>query len=112
MERKAILLYINAVRRIEKKSGLRIGNRSHANCPVIPSSCLASVLKAERWNSRSGRLEGKSKEEVETNAKIERILLSVNTAVGNLTKRNVDFTATTVKEMMQGSINGQEYRLL
>jgi hypothetical protein len=38
---------------------------------------------------------------------IERILLSVNTAVDNLTKRNVDFTATTVKEMMQGNINGQ-----
>ena len=38
---------------------------------------------------------------------IERILLSVNTSGDNLTKRNVDFTATTVKEMMQGSINGQ-----
>jgi hypothetical protein len=52
-------------------------------------------------------LEGKSKEAVETNVKIERILLSINSAVDNLIKRNVDFTATTVKEMMQGSVNGQ-----
>ena len=52
-------------------------------------------------------MDGKSKEAVETNAKIERILLSVNTAVDNLIKRNVDFTATTVKDMMQGSVNGQ-----
>lgn len=52
-------------------------------------------------------MDGKNKEAVETNAMIERILLSVNTAVDNLIKRNVDFTATTVKDMMQGSVNGQ-----
>ena len=36
LERKAILLYINAVRRIEKNSGLRIGDRSiSANIKVV-----------------------------------------------------------------------------
>lgn len=53
-------------------------------------SCKLSC-NPKLWNSRSDRLDGKSKEAVETNAMIERILLSVNTAVDNLTKRNVDF---------------------
>jgi hypothetical protein len=61
-------------------------------------SCKLSC-NPKLWNPRSGRLEGKSKEAVETNAKIECILLFVNSAVDNLIKRNVDFTATTVKEM-------------
>ena len=69
-------------------------------------SCKLSCTPNLR-NPRSGRLEGKSKETVETNAKIERILLSVNSAVDNLIKRNVDFMAITFKEMMQGSVNGQ-----
>lgn len=69
-------------------------------------SCKLSC-NPKLWNSRSGRLEGKSKEAVETNAKIEHILLSANSAVDNLIKRNVDFMATTVKEMMQGNVNGQ-----
>jgi len=69
-------------------------------------SCKLSC-NPKLWNPRSGRLEGKSKEAVETNAKIDRILLSVNLAVDSLTKRNTDFTATTVKEMMQGCVSGQ-----
>ena len=78
----------------------------HSKNSMAQFSCKLSC-NPKLWNSRSGRLEGKSKEAVETNVKIERILLSVNSAVDNLIKRNVDFTATTVKEMMQGSVNGQ-----
>ena len=32
-----------------------------------------------------------------------KVLLYLNSAVDNLIKRNVDFMATTVKEMMQGT---------
>ena len=45
-------------------------------------SCKLSC-NPKLWNSRSSRLEGKSKDAVETNAKIERILLSVNSRVDN-----------------------------
>ena len=99
-----VLLYL-------KKSGLDkqgkapIMGRITLNNSMAQFSCKLSC-NPKLWNSRSGRLDGKSKEAVETNAKIERILLPVNSAVDNLTKRNVDFT-TTVKEMMQGSVNGQ-----
>lgn len=73
--------------------------KGYPNLALLAS--LAEEHLAKTWNSRSGRLEGKSKDAVETNAKIERILQSVNSAVDNLTKRNVAFTATTVKEMKQ-----------
>ena len=100
-----VLLYL-------KKSGLDkqgkapIMGRITLNNSMAQFSCKLSC-NPKLWNSRSGRLDGKSKEAVETNAKIERILLSVNSAVDDLTKRNVDFTATMVKEIMQGSVNGQ-----
>ena len=100
-----VLLYL-------KKSGLDkqgkapIMGRITLNNSMAQFSCKLSC-NPKLWNSRSGRLDGKSKEAVETNAKIDRILLSFNSAVDNLTKRNIDFTATTVKEMMQGSVNGQ-----
>lgn len=100
-----VLLYL-------KKSGLYkqgkapiMGRITLNNSMTQFSSKLSCNPKL--WNCRSGKLEGKSKEAVESNAKIERILLSANSAVDNLIKRNADFTATTVKEMMQGSVNGQ-----
>lgn len=93
-----VLLYL-------KKSGLDkqgkapIMGRITLNNSMAQFSCKLSC-NPKLWNSRSDRLDGKSKEAVEMNAKIECIQLSVNSTVDNLTKRNVDFTATTVKEMM------------
>lgn len=51
----------------------------------------------ELWNPRESRLNGKSKEAVEINAKIEKLLLAVNNAFDNLVNRKVDFDATDVK---------------
>lgn len=100
-----VLLYLKKSN-LDKQGKAPIMGRITLNNSMAQLSCKLSC-NPKLWNSRSGRLDGKSKEAVETNAKIERILLSVNSAVDNLVKRNVDFTATTVKEMMQGSINGQ-----
>lgn len=55
------------------------------NNSMAQFSCKLSC-NPKLWNSRSGWLEGKSKEAVETNTKIERILLSVNSAIDNLVK--------------------------
>ena len=49
----------------------------------------------------------KSKEAVETNAKIDRLLLAVNSAFDSLVERKNDFNATDVKEMLQGSKDTQ-----
>ena len=100
-----VLLYLKKSS-LDKHGKAPIMGRITLNNSMAQFSCKLSC-NPKLWNPRSGRLEGKSKEAVETNAKIDRILLSVNSAVDNLTKRNVDFTATTVKELMQGSVNGQ-----
>ena len=100
-----VLLYLKKSS-LDKHGKAPIMGRITINNSMAQFSCKLSC-NPKLWNPRSGRLEGKSKEAVETNAKIERILLSINSAVDNLTKRNADFTATTVKEMMQGSVNGQ-----
>ena len=56
------------------------------------------------WNARESRLDGKSREAVETNAKIEKLLLAVNTAFEELQGRKRDFDAKAVKELLQGSM--------
>ena len=100
-----VLLYLKKSN-LDKQGKAPIMGRITLNNSMAQFSCKLSC-NPKLWNPRSGRLDGKSKEAVETNVKIERILLSVNSAVDNLIKRNVDFTATTVKEMMQGSVSGQ-----
>lgn len=61
----------------------------------------------ELWNPRESRLNGKSREAVETNAKIEKLLLDINAAFDSLMERKVDFDATSVKDAFQGSMNTQ-----
>ena len=61
----------------------------------------------ELWNPRESRLNGKSKEAVEINAKIDKLLLAINSAFDSLLERKIDFDATAVKEAFQGSMNTQ-----
>ena len=100
-----VLLYL-------KKSGLDkqgkapIMGRITLNDTMSQFSCKLSC-KPELWNPRESRLNGKSKEAVETNERIEKLLLAVNSAFDSLVARQVDFTATDVKEMFQGSVKTQ-----
>ena len=59
------------------------------------------------WNARESRLNGKSREAVATNGKLERLLLSVQSAYRVLCERGVVFTATDIKEQFQGSMQTQ-----
>uniref|UniRef100_UPI0025A940BB tyrosine-type recombinase/integrase n=1 Tax=Muribaculum intestinale TaxID=1796646 RepID=UPI0025A940BB len=61
----------------------------------------------ELWNARESRLNGKSREAVEVNAKIEKLLLAVNSAFNTLMERKVNFDATAVKDVFQGSKDTQ-----
>ena len=54
------------------------------------------------WNPRESRLNGKSKIAVETNAKLDKLLLSVNDVYGSLTSRNISFCAEDVRNLVQG----------
>lgn len=59
------------------------------------------------WNARESRLDGKSREAVETNAKLDKLLLAVNAAFDTLVERERDFDATAVKDLFQGSMDTQ-----
>ena len=105
VEKFKVLLYL-------KKSGLDksgkapIMGRTTVNRTMVQFGCKLSCTP-ELWNPRESRLNGKSKEAVEINAKIEKLLLAVNNAFDNLVNRKVDFDATDVKDLFQGSMETQ-----
>ena len=100
VEKFKVLLYL-------KKSGLDkfgkapIMGRITVNNTMAQFSCKLSCTP-ELWNPRESRLNGKSKEAVDINAKIDRLLLSVNSAFDSLVERKIDFEATAVKELFPG----------
>ena len=105
VEKFKVLLYL-------KKSGLDkfgkapIMGRITVNRTMAQFSCKLSCTP-ELWNPRESRLNGKSKEAVETNARIEKLLLAVNAAFDSLVSRKVGFDATDVKNYFQGSMETQ-----
>lgn len=69
-------------------------------------SCKISCTPA-LWNPRESRLNGKSREAVVTNAKLDKLLLSINEAYNVLLERKQPFAAEAVKDMFQGSVETQ-----
>ena len=100
-----VLLYL-------KKSGLDksgqapIMGRITYSRTIAQFSCKLSC-DPKLWNARESRLNGKSREAVATNGKLERLLLSVQSAYRILCERGIVFTATDIKERFQGSMQTQ-----
>ena len=105
VEKFKVLLYL-------KKSGsdksgkAPIMGRITVNNSMSQFSCKLSCTPS-LWNPRESRLNGKSREAVETNAKIDKLLLAVNSAFDSLTERKKPFDAESVKGLYQGSMNSQ-----
>ncbi len=105
IEKFKALLYL-------KKSGLDkngkapIMGRITVNRTMAQFSCKLSCTPT-LWNPRASRLEGKSKEAVETNKDIDLLLLSIQKAFDGLVERKMDFDAKAVKEALQGSVKTQ-----
>ncbi len=95
-----------------KKSGLDKSGRAPIlgrityGRPMAQFSCKLSC-DLDLWNARESRLNGKSREAVVTNGKLERLLLSVHLAYLKLCERNATFTATDIKSLFQGSMQSQ-----
>ncbi len=100
-----VLLYLKKGS-TDKRGKAPIMGRITLNNSMAQFSCKLSCTP-NLWNPRSGRLDGKSREAVEVNAKIDKLLLNINSAYDNLLKRNVAFTAQSIKELMQGSVECQ-----
>lgn len=69
-------------------------------------SCKLSC-KPTLWNARESRLNGKSREAVSVNEKLDKLILSVNSAYNVLLERKTPFTAADVKARFQGNMATQ-----
>ena len=102
IEKFKVLLYL-------KKSGMDkngkapIMGRITVNRTMAQFSCKLSCTPS-LWNPRASRLEGKSKEAVETNKDIGQLLLSIQKTFDVLVEKRTDFEAKDVKEALQGSV--------
>ena len=105
IEKFKVLLYL-------KKSGMDkngkapIMGRITVNRTMAQFSCKLSCTPS-LWNPRASRLEGKSKEAVETNKDIGQLLLSIQKSFDVLVEKRTDFEAKDVKEALQGSVKTQ-----
>ena len=101
-EKMKVLLYL-------KKSGLDksgkapIMGRITLGRNVAQFSCKLSC-NPDLWNSRESRMDGKSREAVEVNGRLENLLLSVQSAYQSLLSKGCQFDATDIKEQFQGSV--------
>ncbi len=109
-EKFKVLLYLK--KGVKDKLGktpimgrVTIQSRKHGNS-MAQFSCKLSCNE-KLWNPRESRLNGKSKIAVETNAKIDKLMLLVNEAYVALQKRNQPLRAEDVKNLFQGGVSSQ-----
>ena len=101
-EKMKVLLYL-------KKSGLDksgkapIMGRITVGRSIAQFSCKLSC-DPNLWNPRESRMDGKTHEAVETNGRLENLLLSVQSAYQSLLFKGCPFDATDIKEQFQGSV--------
>ena len=105
VEKFKVLLYLKRSG-LDKSGKAPIMGRITINRTMAQFSSKLSCTP-ELWNPRESRLNGKSKEAVEINAKIDKLLLAINSAYDSLLERKIDFDATAVKEAFQGSVETQ-----
>ena len=100
-----VLLYL-------KKSGLdKLGKapimgRITIGRSIAQFSCKLSC-NPDLWNSRESRMDGKSREAVEINGRLENLLLSIQSAYQSLIAKGLPFDATDVKEQFQGCVQAR-----
>ena len=105
IEKFKVLLYLKKSR--PNKSGKApIMGRITVNRSMVQFSCKLSCTP-HLWNPRESRLNGKSNEAVEVNAKLDKLLLSIHAAFDTLVERKIDFDAEAVKNLFQGSLETQ-----
>ena len=104
-EKMKVLLYL-------KKSGIGksgkapIMGRITLGRSIAQFSCKLSC-NPDLWNSRESRMDGKSREAVEINGRLENLLLSIQSAYQSLIDKALPFDATDVKEQFQGCVQAR-----
>ncbi len=107
VEKFKVLLYLKKSG-LDKSGKVPIMGRITVNHSIAQFSCKLSCTP-DLWNPREN---GKSREAVEVNQKIEKLLLAVHSAFDSLIERKQPFDAASVKNLFQGSMNSQTTLLI
>ena len=104
-EKMKVLLYLKKSG-LDKSGKVPIMGRITIGRSIAQFSCKLSCTP-DLWNPRESRMNGKSREAVEINGKLENLLLSIQSAYQSLITKGCPFDATDVKEQFQGSVQAR-----
>ena len=100
-----VLLYLKKSTR-DRSSKAPIMGRITLGRSIAQFSCKLSC-NSDLWNPRESRVDGKSREAVEVNAKLDNLLLAVQSSYQSLLAKRSPFDATDIKEHFQGSMQSR-----
>ena len=100
-----VLLYLKKGTR-DRSSKAPIMGRITLGRSIAQFSCKL-FCNPDLWNPRESRMDGKSREAVEVNAKLDNFLLAVQSSYQSLLAKGLPFDATDIKEDFQGSVQSR-----
>ena len=100
-----VLLYLKKSSR-DRSGKAPIMGRITLGRSVAQFSCKLSC-NPDLWNPRESRVDGKSREAVEVNGRLDNLLLAVQTSYQSLLSKGSPFDATDIKEHFQGSVQSR-----
>ena len=100
-----VLLYLKKSTR-DRSGKAPIMGRITLGRSIAQFSCKL-FCNPDLWNPRESRMDGKSREAVEINAKLDNLLLAVQASYQSLLAKGLPFDATDIKEHFQGSVQSR-----
>ena len=100
-----VLLYLKKSSR-DRSGKAPIMGRITLGRSIAQFSCKLSC-NPDLWNPRESRVDGKSREAVEVNGRLDNLLLAVQASYQSLLAKGAPFDATDIKEHFQGSVQAR-----
>ena len=100
-----VLLYLKKSSR-DRSSKAPIMGRITLGRSIAQFSCKLSC-NSDLWNPRESRVDGKSREAVEVNGRLDNLLLAVQASYQSLLAKGSPFDAIDIKEHFQGSVQSR-----
>ena len=100
-----VLLYLKKSSR-DRSGKAPIMGRITLGRSIAQFSCKL-FCNPDLWNPRESRMDGKSREAVEVNAKLDNLLLAVQASYQSLLAKGSPFDATDIKEHFQGCVQSR-----
>ena len=100
-----VLLYLKKSSR-DRSGKAPIMGRITLGRSIAQFSCKLSC-NSDLWNPRESRMNGKSREAVEVNGRLDNLLLAVQASYQSLLAKGSPFDATDIKEHFQGCVQSR-----